>query len=156
MAPAGKARTRESFSHPAPRLADHLADLMRYQTLPPKRTFNTLRSIATTLCGKHGVLRERLAVRLLSSPVPCQNPAQYLTCCFMLSTRADPSRLPLHGPGARLGGAAGAVTPPRTRRSGAPARDRGPAPSGMGREGRSRLGEGNWRTRLSEHRTEAA
>jgi hypothetical protein len=52
MAPVGKARTREWFSRLSPRLADHPADLMRHQTLPPKRTFNTLRSITITLCSK--------------------------------------------------------------------------------------------------------
>ncbi len=39
--------------------------------------------------------------------VPCQNPAQGLTCCFTLGARADPSRLPVHGPGAWLAGALG-------------------------------------------------
>ena len=34
-------------------------------------------------------------------PVLCQNPAQGLTCCFTLSVRAYPSRLPIHGPGVR-------------------------------------------------------
>ena len=31
-----------------------------------------------------------------------------LTCCFTLGARANPSRLPLHGPGVRLAGAPGA------------------------------------------------
>jgi hypothetical protein len=42
-----------------------------------------------------------------SQAVPCQNSAQCLTCCFTLGARAYPSRLPLHGPGVRLGGAPG-------------------------------------------------
>ena len=40
--------------------------------------------------------------------VPCQNPTHALTCCFTLSARAHPSRLPVHGPGVRLAGAPGA------------------------------------------------
>jgi hypothetical protein len=51
MAPAGKARIRKSFSLPSS-LADHPADLMRHQTRPPKRPFNTLCSITITLCSK--------------------------------------------------------------------------------------------------------
>src|SRR5712692_3856826 len=31
-----------------------------------------------------------------------------VTCCFTLGARADPSRLPVHGPGAGLAGAPGA------------------------------------------------
>ena len=51
-------------------------------------------------------------------PVLCQNPAQSLTCYFTIGACAHPSRLPVHGPGARLAGALGAqTTPPRTWRS---------------------------------------
>ena len=41
------------------------------------------------------------------SGVLCQYPAKGLTCCFTLSARAYPSRLPVHDPGVRLAGTAG-------------------------------------------------
>jgi hypothetical protein len=41
-------------------------------------------------------------------PVLCQNPVQGLTCCFTLGARAHSPHLPVHGPGVRLAGAAGA------------------------------------------------
>jgi hypothetical protein len=36
-----------------------------------------------------------------------ENPVQGLNCCFTVGARADPSRLPLHGPGVRLARAPG-------------------------------------------------
>ena len=42
------------------------------------------------------------------SGVLCQYPAKGLTCCFTLSARAYPPRLPVHDPGVRLAGTAGA------------------------------------------------
>jgi hypothetical protein len=50
--------------------------------------------------------------------VLCQNAVHHLTCCFTFGARADPSRLPLHGPGCSAGWRHWRVaTLPRMRRS---------------------------------------
>ena len=130
-APAGQARTREWFSHLSPRLADHPADLMRHQTRPPKRTLNTLCDITITLCSKRW--RPLSGARCPVAQQPCAVPKPRAVSDLLL----DGSALVLIRlvylfmvrvlVGWRCWRA---VTPPRTRRSGAPARDRGPAPSG--------------------------
>jgi len=69
------------------------------------------------VAGRHGgqavdrrLLLPGAAERCLSRcPVPCQNLAQGPTCCFMLGARAHSPHLPVHGPGARLAGALGAL-----------------------------------------------
>jgi len=79
---------------------------------------------------------ERPAVqRRLNQPVPCQNPAQGLTCWFTLGARAYSPRLPVHGPDVRLAGAPSA----QRRRQGrgdprATARGRGAAAAGRAPE----------------------
>ena len=54
------------------------------------------------------VLREYEDFYNTHRPALCQNPAQGLTSCFTLCTRAHSPHLLVHGPGARLAGAAGA------------------------------------------------
>ena len=71
---------------------------------------------------------EYLALRTL---VLCQTLRRGLACCYILGAHADPSRLPVHGPGARLADAPGA----QRRRQGRgdldpPARGRGATAAG--------------------------
>jgi hypothetical protein len=47
-----------------------------------------------------------LSGRIINFPVPCQNLAHGLSCCFTLDSHAHPSGLPVHGAGVRLAGAA--------------------------------------------------
>jgi hypothetical protein len=63
---------------------------------------------------KAGVERLRARLKVLAARgwlkrvVPCQNPVHDLTWCFTLGARAHSPHLPVHGPGDRLAGAAGA------------------------------------------------
>ena len=47
-----------------------------------------------------------LSGRRIKFPVPCQNPAHNLSCCFTLDSHAQPSGLPVRGTGVRRAGAA--------------------------------------------------